>query len=342
MVTILDVEKRSGVSKSTISRYLNGKNVTVENRIRIEKAIQELGYRINPIARGLKTNKTHVVGVVIPDITDPFFPPIVKLLEQELRKKGYQTLINNYGNDIELEKEQVEVLSNQRADGLIVVSSAKTGEHIQECITRGIPVVLLDRLVEGVECDVVVVDNYQATFDALSLAIRRGHSRIAIVRVSGTIYSDAPRYQGYVDALKQHNIEVRPEYVVFSELDADDSKRQFMRLMNLEEPPTLIFCSNANMAMGGFAAILEYHLRIPEDVSILTFDRLSALPYFGFIRSMQPEFSSICQPIEAIAKTATDLLVRRMQEGLDAYPAICKELKTSLYMTDSVKYLHAE
>lgn len=340
MSTILDVEKKSGVSKSTISRYLNGKGVTTENRIKIEQAIKELDYRINPLASGLKTNKTRVVGVVIPDISEPFFPPIVKRLERKLCEQGYRILISNYGNDIRQEKMQVEAMVNQRVEGLILVSSSQSGEHVETCMRQGIPVVLLDRAIEGLACDTVTVDNYQASFDAISLAIRKGHRKIAIIRVNGGLFPDLQRYEGYVSALKSHQIEVRQEYMVFADIAEDDAKRQFMFLMDLPDPPTLIYCANANVAVGGFAAVLEFHLKVPEHVSVLSFDKLSDLPYYGFVRSIRPEFSSICQPIDLLAETTVDLLLQRIEQGMDSGPAVYKELRTSLYMTDSIKNLN--
>lgn len=339
MSTILDVEKKSGVSKSTISRYLNGKNVTEENRVRIEKAIKELDYRINPLASGLKTKKTKVVGVVIPDISEPFFPPIVRRLEKRLREQGYQTLINNYGDDTLLEKTQVEVLVNQRVDGLILVSSCQSGEHVQACMEKGIPVVMLDRVIEGLECDTVTVDNYQASYDAVSLAIRKGHRKIAIMRVNGGFSPDQQRYRGYVDALNGHNIEIRPEYMVFADIAEDDAKRQFMFLMNLPEPPTLIYCTNANLSVGGFAAILEFGLKVPDDISVLSFDRLSSLPYYSFVHSIHPEFSSICQPMNLLAEEAANLLLQRIENNTNYETPIRRELRTNLFMTDSIKDL---
>ena len=339
MSTILDVERLSGVSKSTISRYLNGKSVRGDNRRRIEEAIRELGYCPNPLASGLKTKRTHVIGVVLPDITDAFFPPIVKHLERSLREHGYQTLINNYGNDSQLEKQQVEMLINQRVDGLIVASSATTGEHIRDCLQKGIPVVLLDRLLEDVECDSVTVDNYQATFDAVSMAIRRGHRKIGLIRGQAHVYTDLIRYKGYEDALRYHKIPLDPQYVVHADLVEHDAKRQFMRLMSLDDPPTLIFCSNVYMAAGALEARLEYSLDIPDEISVMTFDRLAAFPYYSFISSIQPEFTSICQPIEKVGQEAARLLLHRIQIGLDAAPPIHWELKTSFFMTDSVKDL---
>ncbi|WP_317855740.1 LacI family DNA-binding transcriptional regulator [Chakrabartyella piscis] len=339
MRTILDVEKHSGVSRSTISRYLNGKPVTDDNRVKIEHSIKVLNYHRNPLASGLKSNKTMLVGIVIPDITDPFFPPIVKDLEQQLWEQGYQTLINNYNNDIELEKKQVRVLINQRIDGLIIASGAIDGAHIQEVLDKGIPVVMIDRLLSDVKCDSVTTDNYYATYHAIQEVIQMGHTKIAIIRGQEHVYSDQVRYWGYENALRANGIPVRSEYVIHSALSEHDSAEKFQELMNLPDPPTLIFSSNIYLAAGAVGAKLEYNLNIPEDVSVLTFDKVSAFPYYSFLRCLKPEFASICQPIADIATEASELLLHRMQTGMEDYNPIHRELKNTLTLTESIKDL---
>lgn len=339
MTTILDVEKRSGVSRSTISRYLNGKNVRPENRKKIQQAIEELSYRRNPMASGLKSSKTYTVGCVLPDLTDPFFPPIIKVFQKKMLENGYQTIFNTYGNDLKREIEQVRTLANNQVDGLVVATSNIEGDHIQKCLDDGLPVIMLDRLIESVECDCVTVDNYQSVYDAISLAIRMGHRKIGYIR-GHQLYTDIVRLQGYLDALDRHGIGTREDYIIIAELVEHDSARQFMRLMNLSDPPTLIFCSNVYHTMGAFEAMLEYELSIPEDVSVMAFDQLSSFPYLGFTRSIKPPYASISQPLEEIGLKTADLLVQRLEKGMNQYQPVKIELKTSFTMTESVAHLN--
>ncbi len=230
MTTIIDVEKMSGVSRSTISRYLNGMNVRADNRRKIEEAIDALGFRRNPMASGLKSSKTFTVGCVLPDITDPFFPGIIKVFQEKLLKNGYQTIFNTYGNTIGLEVELVRSLANKRVDGLVVASSMSNGSHIQDCLDSGLPVIMLDRLIEGLRCDSVTVDNYQAVFDAISLAIRKGHKKIGYIR-GLELYTDVVRLRGFKDALEGNGIDIPNEYIVVADIIEHDSTRQFMRLL---------------------------------------------------------------------------------------------------------------
>jgi len=335
MTTIIDVEEKSGVSRSTISRYLNGKNVRPGNKSKIEQAIEALSYQRNPMASGLKSSKTYTVGCVLPDITDPYFPGIIKVFQEKMQKLGYQTIFNTYGNDTGLEVEQVRSLANKRVDGLIVATSKKDGSHIQDCLDNGLPVILLDRLVEGLKCDSVTVDNYQSVFDAISLAIRKGHRKIGYIR-GRELYTDVVRLRGYKDALERSGIENPEEYIVIADTIEHDSTRQFMRLLNLSDPPTLIFCSNVYYTMGAFEAMLEYDLDIPKDVSVMTFDLLSSFPYYGFTSCFRPQFASIVQPLENIGLKTAELLIHRLEKGMNDYDPINIELKTIFTMTESV------
>ena len=335
MTTILDVEKKSGVSRSTISRYLNGKKVKPENAKKIEQTIKELAFKRNPMASGLRTNKTYTVGCVLPDITDPFFPSIISVFQEQMLKNGYQTIFNTYGNNLSLEVDQVQALADKQVDGLVIATGLRDGAHLQNCLNSGIPVIQLDRRIEGLECDSITVDNYDSVFDAISLAIRKGHRKIGCVR-GVEVYTDDVRFDGFVKALNKGGIELREEYVVEAELTEHDAARQFMHLMNLADPPTLIFCSNVYHSMGALEAMLEYNLRVPEDISILTFDRLSSIPYYGFTSSIKPTFSSICQPLEKIGKKAAELMLKRLNRETENYKPIHLQLKTTFYMTDSI------
>ena len=334
MTTILDVEKKSGVSRSTISRHLNGKNIDKANKIKVEQAIKELSYQRNPIASGLKSKRTYTVGCVVPDITHPFFPMIIKNFQKYMETNGYQTILNSYNNDLDLEIAQVKTLAN-RVDGLVVVTGSRDGLHIRECLNEKLPVVLLDRMIEGFECDSVLVDNYHATYDAISLAIRKGHTRMGYIRVSD-LYSENLRFDGFKDALTNNGIKIEEKYIVRADLIEHDATRQFMRLMNMPIPPTLIFCSNVYIAMGALEAMIEYNLNIPKDVSVMTFDRLSSLPYYGFTRCIKPEFTYISQPLEDLGIKTAETLLMRINNGMDNYKPISIELKTSFFLTESV------
>jgi len=337
MTTILDVEKQSGVSKATISRYLNGIKVSKKNSEKIAKAIKEMDYNVNPLASGLKSSRTNTIGIVIPVITDQFFPPIIRTFEKYMGKNNYQIILNSYNIDESLEKRQVKILVNKKVDGIVIATSSYDGEHIKACIKNKIPVVLLDRLIPGFKCDSVTIDNYQATFDAISLAIRKGHKKIAIMRGVRS-YTDDERFKGYKDALEINQLELRKDYITktINSYEQDDAKRDFMRLLSLKDPPTLVFCSNIYLAAGVLKARLEYNIKVPEEISIIAFDQLSKFPNYSFVSLIKPEFSGICQPLNEIGVVAAKIMLDRISKGMDNYKPDNIELKTTFIMTESV------
>ena len=243
--------------------------------------------------------------------------------------------MNNYGNDLELEIDQVNALANKRVDGLVVATGNKDGTHIQRCLDDNLPVVMLDRLIDGLECDCVSVDNYHATYDAISLAIRKGHTKIGYVR-GPEVYTDVVRFKGFKDALLNSGHEVIDEYIVKADLVEHDAARQFMHLLNMSSPPTLIFCSNVYLAMGAFEALVEYGLSIPKEVSVMTFDRLSSFPFYGFTKCIRPEFTSIYQPLKDMGIKTAETLIKRLSIGMENYQPMKTEMKTSFIITDSV------
>lgn len=339
MSKIIDIENLSGVSKSTISRYFSGQKIRSENKILIEKAIEQLNYNVK-LNIDDKTNcKSNTIGIVIPQITDPFFPSIIRRLEKILRESGYMTLISNYDAVPELEEIQVNNMIKKNVDGIILVSSSNMTSHVIECKKKNIPILLLDREIEGVDCDVVMCDHYQATYDALSMVIRKGHKKIGMLRNQDSIYTDEVRYRAYVDALTNHNIEIKPEYVVRAGQIHHDVSREFMRLMNLSDPITVVFASNIYLGFGVLEGIIQNGIKIPEDVSVITFDRLSSFPFMNFIKSISPEFTSIYQPLDEIAEKTAELLLMRINSTGENFTPKKIIVKTSIIMTESIKSL---
>ncbi|MDD3841015.1 MAG: LacI family DNA-binding transcriptional regulator, partial [Clostridia bacterium] len=301
MATILDVERESGVSKSTISRYLNGGRVKESNRIKIEKAIKKLNYRVNPIAKGLKTNRTYTVGVLIPDITDIFYTQIIKSCESFLNSQGYSIILCDYSDDIKKERQRFEFLLDKKIDGLIFASSGMTDQYIKAVMDKDVPVVLIDRLIPGVQCDSVMVDNLNGTYNALVKAIKKGHRKIGVVNGPQEIYTAKERYKGYLRALEDYGVPINDDYILFGDFKQESGKKLFMQIYNMKDRPTLIFIANLFMALGAAEAIVEHGIKVPEEVSVLSFDDITDNPFSRVLSHViQPKISNIKQPIEDI------------------------------------------
>lgn len=332
--TILDVERESGVSKSTISRFLHGRTVTEENRKKIVEAIDKLNYKMNPIASGLKSSTTFTVGVIIPDITDSFFPPIVKEFERCMSGKGYNVILSDYGNCKDQELKQLEMLMDKKIDGVVLASSNENGDHIQRCLDKGLPIILLDRLLNGLNCDSITVDNFTASYEAISRCIEMGHRNIGAVY--GDFYTDKERIRGVRKALQDHGLEQSDDFLIqVKDLDGLPEK-EIADLLDSENRPTLLFCSNVYIGIGALKIRLRRKLNIPEDISVLVFDDIATFPNHDYVSFIEPEFSSIIQPLTEIGKYAAELLLERIKNSGEKYKPVNIELKTSLKMTDSV------
>ncbi|MBF9016692.1 LacI family DNA-binding transcriptional regulator [Oceanispirochaeta sp. M2] len=332
--TILDVERESGVSKSTISRFLHGRTVTEENRIKIVNAIDKLNYKMNPLASGLKTSTTFTVGVILPDITDSFFPPIIKEFERNMRENGYNVILSDYGNCKDNEIKQLEMLMDKKIDGVVLASSHEKGEHIQACIDEGLPVILLDRLIDRLDCDSITVDNYTASYKAISRCIEMGHRNIGAVY--GDFYTDKERFRGVEKALKDHGIEQSEDSLIQVKDFDCQLEKEIADLLDSENRPTLLFCSNVYIGIGALKMRLRRKLNIPEDISVLVFDDIATFPNHDYVSFIEPEFSSIIQPLTEIGKYAAELLLERIKHAGEEYEPVHIELKTRLKMTDSV------
>lgn len=179
--TIKDIAKKTGLGLATISSYLNGGNVREKNRIKIEAAIEELHFEVNEVARGLKTNKTKIIGIIIPELNNIFCAEIITEVEDQLRSQGYATMICDCRTDERREEEAVEFLLHRRVDGLIIMPSGRQGKYLNRFTKAGKPVVVIDRKLDGVDCDSVLVDNEGAARDAVGRLLKAGHRKIGMI-----------------------------------------------------------------------------------------------------------------------------------------------------------------
>ena len=206
--TMKDIARRTGLGLATISSYFNGGNVREKNRIKIEEAIEELHYEVNEVARGLKTNATKTVGVVIPELNNVFCAEIISGMEDILRSHGYAAIVCDCRTDKNLEREAVDFLTRKRVDGIINMPVDMTGSHLKEFQRTGKPIVLIDRMIQGLSCDCVLVDNEMAAEKAVTMLVEQEHHKIGLIGGPDEIYTARQRMLGYIKALKKHGIPV--------------------------------------------------------------------------------------------------------------------------------------
>lgn len=306
-ITLKDVAKRAGFSVSTVSRVLNGrgyKHRISERTIQIiERVAGELDYRPNQLARGLRLKKTHAIGLVIPDISNPFFAHVSRIIQTESYKLGYTLMVCNTNENQDTEIEQILLLRSKGVDGFIIMPVGLESAHINELLNDNIPLVLLDRCFNDLKTNSVLVDNYTGAYQATEYLIECGHQRIAIIQGLPNTSTNNMRVKGYRDALAHYGIAVDEKLIVGKDYRRENGYIETKFLLNLTSRPTAIFCTSDLITLGTLDAIFEEHYRIPEDVSIVSFDDIDFAPF------LFSPLTAVSQPKQLMGEMAVKLLL---------------------------------
>ncbi len=312
--TIKDIAGLTGLGLATISSYLNGGNVREKNREKIEAAIRELNFEVNEVARGLKTNRTHTIGVVIPEFNNIFCAQIITDIEDILRKRGYATIICDCRTDRALECEAVEFLYRKRVDGIINMPVDATGAHLKQFAADGRPIVVIDRKLPEISCDSVLVDNRDAAKKAVEILIKNGHRRIGMIGGPTDVYTARERCLGYEAALRAAGIGFDQKLLVHCAYTIGAAAEGAGKLLDTHPEVTALFAANYEMTVGTMIALNERGIRIPEEMSVIGFDNRE------FARAVHPALTIITQPTGAIAKRVAQLLLSRLEGGAKEPP----------------------
>lgn len=314
MATIKDVAKLAGVSISTVSKYLNGGNIRPENLEPIRSAIAQLDYRANPFARGLKANRSRSIGILLPTMTAPFFGTMVTALDKVLREHGYHSMICCYGSNHGLERDYLSFLLTTGIDGLVYAPEDLSADEYYELIAqRPVPVVQVDRVIQGVATDAVLVNNTETVYKAVSTLLEKGHRRTAIITGPKSVFTAKERLVGYLRALSDHDISYDDALVHSGDLIFATGYTGFSRLMQIPNPPTAIVCTNYDITMGVITAAQERGIRLPEDIDLFGFDSVEVCSL------MTPPLPVAQQPENEIGQTAAAYLMERLN-GYEGSP----------------------
>lgn len=307
--TMKDIARETGLGLATISKYLNGGNVRDANRAAIDAAIKKLDYHINEYARGLKSNHSRTIGIVIPELSNVFVTEIITHLEEPLRAKGYSAIICDCHNSPKLECEAVAFLLRKRVDGIINMPVCQDGRHLKAAGEAGLPIVLLDRTIPGKPelADCVVIDNENATRQATRYLLERGHRAIGILLGPDEIYTSIHRYNGYADALRDFGTAVAPSLVAHSDYTVKGGHESFLQLMQNNPSMTALLVTNYEMTLGAILAANECSVQIPQRLSFIGFD--NAL----LAKVTQPQLTIVTQPLEEIGRQAARIMLERMR-----------------------------
>lgn len=314
--TLHEVARRAGVSAMTVSRVVNGRgSVDSETRQRVEEAIQALDYVPNRIARGLISQKTQTIGIIVPDIVNPFFAPVVRGAESAARKAGYRVLLCNSEGDLRLEREYIEDLVAHRVEGLLLApASDRSRSSILSLLRGGFPLVLIDRALPDADCDLIVSDNVQGARRLIEHLIAIGHREIAHVSDAEDTSTGRERLRGYREALEAAGIPFQPELVIRTTVDRIGGYRAAQEILARDPLPTVIFAVNNMTAVGTMEALRERNLSVPKDMGLVCFDDVEHLAV------LSPILTVIDQPAETFGSLGVQLLLERMTGKANSRP----------------------
>lgn len=305
--TIVEVAERAGVAIGTVSRYLNGQPVRTANRVQIEEAIVALGYRRNALAAAMKTDLTNTVGFLVPSMSE-FHSPLLESLSRLMRRQGRALLTYCHTADEASVLEGIDFFEAHRVDCLIMDGQSGHDERIRELISRGLPVIFYDNDTQGLPIDRVLVDNRAASYRAVRHLLDIGHTRIAVLTGDTGFFTGRERFEGYRQAMVGVGLEIDPHYVLDVHWSEDEAYSGMLKLLALPKPPTAIFCCNYNMAIGVLRMLKDHGLRVPDDLSLVSFDDV---PLF---RLHEAGITAVSQPIHKIAEAINGIINARLAE----------------------------
>lgn len=305
--TIRDVAKRASVSAITVSRVVNNSGyVGQETRGRVEAAIAELGYVPNTLARSLRSRSTNALALILTDITNPFWTTVGRGVEDTANEAGFTVILGNTDESETKQEKYLHTVLQQQVDGVILVPASSSAEPILFIQEQNTPVVVMDRRVDCDDVDVVRVDSTGGAHQLVRLLLSQGHRRIAVLSGPSGISTSEDRIAGYRRALAEAGLGHDAEVVITGGFNQQSGYEMAWQVLNMTPRPSALFTGNNFIGLGALRALREAKLRIPEDISLVSFD--DQLPDF----SVEPFLTVVAQPAYEIGQRATELLLSRL------------------------------
>lgn len=317
MKTIHDVARLARTSTATVSHVINGTRfVSDELTKKVKDAMAELDYQPNMMARGLKGGSLKTIGVIVPDCTNNFFSEISRAIDRFCFAKGYNIILCNTDNDVNQQASYTDMLISKHIDGVIFISSNNTDEDVNKLRKFNIPVVIADRLVPYLNVDTIIVNNEKGGYEATKYLLSLGFTKIACISGPKDISSSKLRLNGYKKALEEAGLSVNENYIHYGDFHFTGGFQACKKFMKLKDRPQAIFASNDMMALGFINAVKDEGLNVPSDFSVVGFDN-------SLLASMTiPRITTIAQPLEELAQTATELILKKIEKHSDSVTQI--------------------
>lgn len=309
--TMADVARAAGVSKATVSRVLSGieGSCTAETAAHVRETAERLGYVINSLAASLRNRKTRTIGLVIADVSNPFFGALTSGVEASLADAGHSIILANSGNMEAREQSLVQILVEKQVDGIILAPSGSASDHVLAAHEQGVPVVLVDSSIPGLAVDCIGIDNHKAGRDATAHLVAQGHRRIAIVTGPLAASFDRERLEGHRAALAEAGIPFDEQLVLSADLHVAGGEQAMARLAALPDRPTGLFVLNNMMTLGVLVGLQKAGLRVPADLSLVAFDDQD------WYSITVPPITAIANPAYEIGRRAGTLILQRARKA---------------------------
>ena len=334
-VTLKDISKKLNVSISTVSKALrDSPEISAKTKSEIKAYAKKYNYKPNNIALSLKNQKTNNIGVIVPEIVHHFFSSVINGMEQTAAEKGYNVIVCLSGESFDKEVKNMQMLANGSIDGFIVSLAKETQmkqdfHHLREIINQDIPIVLVDRVTDLIECDKVIIDDIQGAYNAVNYLIKKGCKRIALISMADYMSVGRLRTQGYKDALNDAGIEV-DEDIILKLDDLDNGYDEIKHLIYSNEIDA-VFATTEFFAVTAMKIAQGRGLKVPEDISVIGFTD-------GIIsQCASPSLTTVSQHSHEIGSIATKMLIDRLEDNTEDKPHTTHVIKTTLVHRESTK-----
>lgn len=308
-ITIKEIAKEAGVSIATVSMILNNKdkNISAATRMRVMDVVKKHNYVPNAMAGSLITQRTHLVGLILPDITNPFFPGIARGAEDKANETGYSIIFCNTDDKLEVEEKYIETLTKKMADGIIIAHSSNS-EKMSEILERcKVPIILIDRDFDSNNIrGKVLVNNYEGAYKGVSYLIHKGYNKVAYLSGSQKTKTAQDRLEGYKRALEDNGLKYDEKLVRHGEYRIEWGRNGVKELLSQGDAWDAVFCGNDLIAIGAMKELREKGYNIPEDIGVMGFDDI----YMASL--VEPSLTTIKQPNYKMGYMAMELLLENM------------------------------
>lgn len=308
-VTIYDVAREAGVSIATVSNAINGKGkISQKRREEILSIMKRLDYHPSVIASALTGKRTYTIGLLIPDISNPFFAEVARAVEDHSQKMGYTVIICSTDNQNERIERYVSLLEQKRVDGIIIATGIEDSGTIDRLLEKKVPVALIARELRSIDVNTVIVDDFVGGEMAAAHLLAQGHTQFAILAENYHVSSSRERVRGFKHGLSQAGIQLDDAAIKICEYTLEDAKKQAALLLKYESIPSALFCCNDILAVGALQAAKDVGIRIPEQLALVSFDNTI------LARVTDPPLTSVAQPMEHMGRKVVELIVEELWE----------------------------